>query len=256
LAEISTEKNILQTRNLEHIFPNGHKVLKGINLRLKEGQLYVLGGENGCGKTVLMKHLNGLLKATAGKVEYKGADISRNLKAVRQKIGLVFQNSDNQLFRPTLKQDIAFGPENLGWNKEKISEAVNNALHDMGLIEYADERPHILSGGWKKRAAIAGILAMDPEIICFDEPFTGLDLQGVRQVTESILHLKKSGKTLLIITHDLEKILAHADQLILMKEGQISRQDTPENLMSGLEDFNIRIPWGTSRNIETMTWLN
>jgi biotin transport system ATP-binding protein len=248
--------SILETKGLTHIFPNGTIAVNDVNLAIEEGDFAVIAGSNGSGKTVLVRHLNGLFLPTAGKVLLEGEPITKDLTNARKKIGLIFQNSDNQIVGQTVAEDVAFGPENLNLSREEIDERVKQALEAVGLGPLAERQPHTLSGGEKRRLAIAGVLAMNPKIIIFDEPFTGLDYPGVVQVLKEIVSLNRNGRSIILVTHELEKVLAHANRLIIMEKGRVVKDGLPNRLIDELESYGIKRPYGEGRKVETMTWLN
>ena len=247
---------MLEVKGLSRTYQGNHKVLNNINISFPEGSFTIIAGPNGSGKTQLMRHLNGLLKPQEGEVLLGGISIRKDLAAARRKVGLVFQNADSQIVGQTVASDIAFGPENLRWSRNKINEKVKEIVEDLGLDELKDRRPHTLSGGEKKRAALASVLIMEPEVIVLDEPFIGLDYPGVSDVLSDIVCLHKKGRTIILITHDLEKALAHCSRLILMNQGEICAQGDPGDLLPLLEQYGIRRPWGAERPLESMTWLN
>ncbi|MFK7935804.1 MAG: energy-coupling factor ABC transporter ATP-binding protein, partial [Saprospiraceae bacterium] len=184
-----------------------------------------------------------------------GVDIFANIVDTRTKVGLVFQDPDSQFVGQTVKEDIAFGPENLQLAEAVVEERVAQAMETVGLTDYAERRPYQLSGGEKRRLAIAGVLAMHPEIIVFDEPFTGLDYDGVVQVLEAVLQLQAMQKTIIVVTHDLGKIMAHADRLVVMNKGEIVLDGTPIEMINEVENYGIKIPHGIEHDLKTMTWL-
>ncbi|HHT9110604.1 MAG TPA: energy-coupling factor ABC transporter ATP-binding protein [Candidatus Brocadiaceae bacterium] len=247
---------ILEALNLTHVFPDGTAAIKDINLAIQDGEFVIIAGTNGSGKTVLVRHFNGLLFPTKGKVLLEGEPITKNLTYARKQIGLIFQNSDSQIVGQTVAEDVAFGPENLKLTPEEVSKRVNESLEAVGLSHLANQRPHLLSGGQKRKLAVAGVLAMKPRIIVFDEPFTGLDYPGIIQVLNQALFLHKSGHTIIIVTHELEKVLAHANRLIIMDKGKIVKDGRPGEIIGQVEEYGIKIPYGKSRGVETMTWLN
>jgi biotin transport system ATP-binding protein len=249
-------ENILETKHLTHTFTNGVTAICDINLAVKPGEFIVIAGANGSGKTVLMRHFNGLLMPTQGVVLLEGKPITNDLTLARKKIGLIFQNSDHQIVGQTIREDVAFGPENLSLPRKEVENRVQKALEAVGLSDMPEHPPHTLSGGQKRRLAIAGVLAMNPEIIVFDEPFTGLDYPGVLQVLTQIVALYRKGHTIIIVTHELEKVLAHATRLIIMEKGRIVQDGHPGNLIEQVETYGIRRPFGKDRSIGTMTWLN
>lgn len=247
---------ILETQNLSQNFGKGSLILDNINFKLHRGELVVLAGANGSGKTVFARHLNGLLQPSSGRVLLEGVPINSNLAEARRKVGFVFQNSDNQIVGETVAGDVAFGPENLGLTPAEVKKRVATALAAVELTEAADYRPYRLSGGQKRKLAIAGVLAMQPQVIILDEPFTGLDYPGVVQVLNQLIRLRQAGYALLVITHELEKVLAHADRMVIMHLGRIVADARPETLLDRIESYGIKKPYGLHRSVETMTWLN
>ncbi len=247
---------MLEVKELSRTYQENCKVLKNINISFPEGSFTIIAGPNGSGKTQLMRHLNGLLKPQDGEVLLDGISIQKDLRAARRKVGLVFQNTDSQIIGQTVASDIAFGPENLRWPREKINEEVRKIVKEFGLDKLKDRRPHTLSGGEKRREALASVLIMEPDIIVLDEPFIGLDYSGVRDILSDIVSLHKNGKTIILITHDLEKALAHCSRLILMNRGEICVQGEPLDILPLLEQYDIKRPWGADRPLESMTWLN
>jgi biotin transport system ATP-binding protein len=186
----------------------------------------------------------------------EGAPINKDLTNARKKIGLIFQNSDSQIVGQTVSEDVAFGPENLNLSRTEVDERVEKSLKAVGLCDLANQQPHTLSGGQKKRLAVAGILAMKPEIVVFDEPFAGLDYPGGLQVLKQIVALHQNGHTIILVTHELDKVLAHAGRLIVMQNGRIVKDDQPDRLIDELEMYGVKKPYGENRRIETMTWLS
>ena len=247
---------MLEVKGLSRTYQGNHKVLNNINISFPEGSFTIIAGPNGSGKTQLMRHLNGLLKPQEGEVLLGGISIRKDLAAARKRVGLVFQNADSQIVGQTVASDIAFGPENLKWPRNRINDRVQEIVEDLGLNELKDRRPHTLSGGEKKRVALASVLIMEPEVIVLDEPFIGLDYTGVSDVLSDIVRLHKEGRTIILITHDLEKALAHCNRLILMNRGEVCAQGDPEDLLPLLEQYDIKCPWGADRSLESMTWLN
>jgi len=240
---------------LSRSYGSGSKVLDDVSITFERGSFTIIAGPNGSGKTQLMRHLNGLLKPQSGQILLEGRDIQKDLVNARKRIGLVFQNADSQIVGQTVASDIAFGAENLKLPREEINRRVQAVMEELSILNFRDRRPHTLSGGEKRRCVLAAVLVMCPEIIVLDEPFTGLDHQGVTDVLSDITRLHKEGKTIILITHDLEKSLAHCDRLILMEKGTVKKDGPPEELVEFLEQFGIRKPWGEGRSIGTMTWL-
>jgi len=248
--------NIIEIENLSHRFADGTVGIEGVNLKIREGSFVVIAGRNGSGKTTLLRHLNGLLLPTEGMVRLMDIPVEENLLNARQLVGMMFQDADSQIVGETVCEDVAFGPENLRLERIEINKRVNKALRVVGLQALADQRPHLLSGGEKRRLAIAGVLAMEPRVIVFDEPFASLDYPGVKQVLQQILDLHRSGHTIVVSTHDLEKIIAHVDRLIIMQSGKIVRDGSPLEIVGHLEAFGVREPCAYRLGLEAESWLN
>jgi len=248
--------NIIEIENLSHRFDDGTVGLEGVDLKIPEGAFVVIAGHNGSGKTTLLRHLNGLLLPTEGSVRLADMPVGEDLLRARQLVGMMFQDADSQIVGETVYEDVAFGPENLRLQRVEIDQRVKRALQVVGLQDFADQRPHLLSGGEKRRLAIAGVLAMEPRVIVFDEPFASLDYPGVKQVLRHILDLHQSGHTIVVTTHDLGKIIAHADRLILMQNGRIVRDGCPEEIAGYLEDYGVRKPCACRMGTEADSWLN
>ena len=215
---------IIETRDLGYSYGDGTVALKGVSITLEEGKKVALVGPNGAGKSTLMLMFNGILRPSTGEILFRGQPLgydSAALRSIRRKVGMVFQNSDDQLFAPTVYQDVAFGPSNLGYSKEKVIRYVSYALAYVGLSGYERRPPHHLSGGEKKRAAIAGILAMEPEVMILDEPTSNLDPAGSEEIMEMLDELNLGGKTMIISTHDVDLAFRWADEVILMKDGGV-----------------------------------
>ena len=247
--------NIIEIDHLSHTFTDGSIGLRDIHLNIEKGSFVVLVGSNGSGKTTLLRHLNGLLLPTGGEVRIEGVPVASDLSAARQKVGMVFQDTDSQIVGETVFEDIAFGPENLKLGREEINRRVTQSMDQLGLSGRAEDRPHLLSGGQKRRLTIAGILAMEPAILVFDEPFSNLDYPGILSVLRYIVDLHQQGHTILLTTHDLEKVIAHADRLLIMEGGLIVRDDRPEDLFQELEVFGVRQPCATRLGGEVRSWL-
>ena len=243
-----SETPLLEVRNLDRSFEKGRPVLEGISFSLREGSWTILAGANGSGKTVLMNHLNGLDKPDRGDIFFRGRNICTMGDEIRRRVGLVFQNSDLQFIEQTVERELAFGPVNLGLPEGEIKRRVSLVRDELGLAPFMNRRPHSLSGGEKKRVAIGGILAMEPDLLVLDEPFTGLDWEGVDQVLKTLIPLHEKGMTLLLITHDLGKCAAHGDSFLLMGQGRIHREGSREEIWPHLETWGVRRPEG-------LTWL-
>jgi biotin transport system ATP-binding protein len=246
---------ILELDRVCHRFGDGTIGLEDVCLSIPKGALVVIAGPNGSGKTTLLKHLNGLLLAQKGTVRVAGLRVEENLLRVRQTVGLVFQDADSQIVGETVAADVAFGPENLRLEREEIERRVTAALATVGLSRLAQQRPHLLSGGEKRRLCIAGVLAMQPQILALDEPFAGLDYPGTRQILEQILALHAAAHTIVITTHDVEKILFYTERLIVLEKGKIVRDGPPERIVTDLERFGVRAPCSTRMGLEVVSWL-
>ncbi|MFR4198511.1 MAG: energy-coupling factor transporter ATPase [Ruminococcus sp.] len=215
------------------------EILKDLSLTLEPGTFAAVLGHNGCGKSTLAKHMNGILLPTGGKMWVAGMDTADETKLyeIRQRVGMVFQNPDNQIVATIGEEDAAFGPENLGLPPEEIRRRVDDALKAVGMYDYRMHAPSQLSGGQKQRVAIAGIIAMRPSCIVLDEPTAMLDPKGRREVMKTIRLLNRNyGITIVLITHYMEEA-AQADRVIVMDEGNILLDDTPEEVFSHVEQM-------------------
>lgn len=245
---------MIKIENLTFRYPDGTEALKEIQLRIKKGEFVALLGRNGSGKSTLLKHLNGLLQPSEGKVFVKGLDSSdnSNLLKIRQRVGLVFQNPITQFVGTTLEEDVAFGPENLGLPSAEIRKRVDWALAEVGLEAYKTRAPKTLSGGEQQGAALASVLALQPECLALDEPTSMLDPESRALFLRTLNKLWKKGQTLVYGTQRLEEILA-ADRVIVMDRGKIVRQGKPKEVLKaantstsgsepGLKTFGLKLP--------------
>jgi len=245
----------LAAEGLGHRFADGAWGLEGVNVAFGPGQFVVVAGPNGAGKTLLMRHLVGLAEPTVGRVTFGGADIKGQLAEVRRRVGLVFQDSGAQIVGLTVTEEVAFGPRNLGWKRPDIERAVASALEVVSLAGRGDEVCAHLSGGEKRRLAIAGVLACDPAVLVLDEPFTGLDLPGVQAVLSTLVDLHRRGKTIVVLTHELDKCLAHAERLILMADHKVKADGHPAELWGRIAEAQTHRPAGGPERLAEMTWL-
>ena len=239
---------IIKTRKLVHEYFRRDEegnveaittALDHVNLDVKEGQFIAILGHNGSGKSTLAKHINGLLKATEGTIWVDGKDVSdeENILEVRQSAGMVFQNPDNQIIASVVEEDVAFGPENIGVPTDEIWKRVEHSLQAVGMTKYRAHSPNKLSGGQKQRVAIAGVVAMEPKCIVFDEPTAMLDPNGRREVIETAHELNKTkGVTVILITHYMEEVVG-ADYVYVMEKGQIIMDGTPREIFSRVEEL-------------------
>lgn len=228
----------LSTENLSFTYPDGTQALKNINIEIEKGEKVAIIGPNGAGKSTLFSHFNGLTEPTSGCVKIEDKPISfekDELLKVRQKVGIVFQDPNDQLFAPTVKEDIAFGPMNLGLSYDEVEKRVEYALKMVGMENYEDKTPHHLSGGQQKRIAIAGIIAMKPELMILDEPTAGLDPDGVEKVLNIMNQLNKEGMTLIISSHDIDMISKYADKIFVLYNGEIIESGNKNKIFSDME---------------------
>jgi cobalt/nickel transport system ATP-binding protein len=223
--------NAIEVSSLSFTYPDGTPGLQGISLTVPEGASVALVGPNGAGKSTLLLHLNGLLDGS-GEVAVLGKPVSEDVDAARRAVGLVFQNPEDQLFMPTIFDDVAFGPLNLGWPTEKVREEVERALEAVGLAGYGHRSPHHLSLGEKKRASIATVLVMDCRILVLDEPTSGLDPRGRWELTELLNGLQT---TKIIATHSLDFARATCSEAIVMDRGEIVTQGRAREVLEDRE---------------------
>lgn len=246
---------MIEIQNLRHHYPDGTRALKGIDLSISNGEFLLICGPNGSGKTTLIRLISGLLKPTMGSVCINGLNPLHDSREVRRLVGMVFQDPDSQIVGETVKEDVAFGPENLGLPVEEITERVDWALRVMGLKDLSEKPCYLLSGGEKRRLAIAGVLAMRPRVILFDEPFSFLDYPGIQEVLKHMVHLHREGHTLVVATHDIEKVIVHVDRIAILHDGELKIAGLPEELMMKLPQFGIRPPCYALLGREKISWL-
>src|SRR4030065_773267 len=240
---------LFRLENLSHQYSDGTLALNGVSLSFDKGERIALLGTNGSGKTTLLHHLNGLLKPTSGKIYYEDKPLqydSKSLLELRKRVGFVFQDPNDQLFAPTVKQDVAFGPLNLGQPPDQVKKIVDEALRTVGMAEFSEKPPHFLSLGQKKRVALAGVLAMQPEVIIMDEPTSNLDPRATSEILHLMLQLnKESGITLLLATHDVDTVPLFANKLYILNKGKLVSEGTPEETFSNgelIRQVNLRSP--------------
>ena len=240
--------------NVTHTYQPGSPfqatAIRQVNLTIRPGDFLALIGHTGSGKSTLAQHINGLLKPTEGRVLLDGRDIHEkgfNRKEVRQRVGLVFQYPEHQLFEETVFKDVAFGPRNLGLSQAEIDVRVREALETVGLgaSGYAEKSPFELSGGQMRRVAMAGVLAMRPEILVLDEPAAGLDPQSREDILTMIAGLHQKGTTVVMVSHAMDDVARFATRAVVMEQGQIAMEGTPEEIFAHgerLEEMGLDVP--------------
>lgn len=226
--------HLVETRDLTHVYRGNLPALQGVNFIAERKSRIAVIGPNGAGKSTLFKHFNGILKPTSGEVLVRGEPVTKeNVREVRKFVGIVFQNPDDQIFSPTVEQDVAFGPTNLGLDEATVAHRVEEALHLLGIEDLRERVPHHLSGGEKKRVAIAGILAMEPQVLVLDEPTAGLDPQGVTDLMGFVNRLPEDyGMTVIFSTHHVDLVAEMADFIYVMDQGQIVASGTVEEIFA------------------------
>jgi cobalt/nickel transport system ATP-binding protein len=236
---------VLDLRGVAHAYPDGHQALYGVDLHVHPGERVALLGPNGAGKTTLVLHLNGILEPGAGSVTVSGLPVTRkNLAEVRRRVGIVFQDPDDQLFMPTVREDVAFGPRNLGVRGAALDRSVMDALEQVGMAEHVDRPPHHLSFGQRRRVAVATVLAMRPEVLVLDEPSSNLDPASRRELADILRSLPV---TLLMVTHDLPYALELCRRSVILDDGLIVA-DGDTGALLGDEDLmrrhRLELPFG------------
>lgn len=254
---------ILEAVDLEYFYPDGTNALRKVNLQVRKGEKLAILGSNGAGKSTLFMQFNGIFRPSSGCIKYQGQDISYNNKALielRKKVGIVFQDPDSQLFSASVWQDISFGPLNLGLSEEVVTERVKQALIDTETSDLEDKPTHLLSYGQKKRVSIAGVLAMEPEVIIFDEPTAGLDPRHSQEFMQLLEKLSIKGKTIILSTHDVDLAYSWSDQMAIMFSGEIIAHGNPGELFRRPEivkQADLALPWLIEMHSELVTkgWL-
>ncbi|MCD7845026.1 MAG: energy-coupling factor transporter ATPase [Oscillospiraceae bacterium] len=244
-------ESVIEIRGLSFSYPEtAAPALRDISLSIGQGSFVAVLGANGSGKSTLAKHLNAILVPSAGQVLVDGLDTAEedNLLDIRRRVGMVFQNPDNQIVANVVEDDVAFAPENLGVPPEEIRRRVDSALRQVGMYELRMHAPHLLSGGQKQRVAIAGILAMEPDVLVLDEPTAMLDPRGRREVMDTVESLcRERGITVVLITHHMEEA-ARADRVIVLAKGQVAMDGTPREIFpqaERLKALSLAVPDGT-----------
>lgn len=251
------KQTILTVENLNFSFNKKKQILNDINFTIDKGSICIIAGANGSGKSVLLKCIKGLLKPQSGTIKINDRDVSNKPKERIKKIGLVFQDADSQIVGQTVEKDILFGLENLQLKEEERFSRLNNVVKLLDLENKLKTKPREMSGGEKRRLAIAGILAMNPNIIFLDEPFANLDFPGVIQVIKTLLLLQKEGHTIIIVSHEIEKIAAHSQNIILLEKGKVLKQGKSEEVLPFLKNHGVYVPTINNKlaKLEELTWL-
>jgi cobalt/nickel transport system ATP-binding protein len=235
----------LLVEDVAFAYPDGHQALFGVDLRIERGERVALLGPNGAGKTTLVLHLNGILRAGRGQVTVAGLPVDKpSLREIRRRVGVVFQDPDDQLFMPTVAEDVAFGPRNLGLTESEVAARVSSALEQVGMAEFAERPPHHLSFGQRRRVAVATVLSMDPEILVLDEPSSNLDPAGRRELAEVLQALPV---TLLMVTHDLPYALQLCPRSVVLDGGVIVADGRTHDLLGDprlLAEHRLELPFG------------
>jgi cobalt/nickel transport system ATP-binding protein len=236
---------VLDVRGLAYAYPDGHQALFGVDLHVHRGERVALLGPNGAGKTTLVLHLNGILHAGAGSVAVSGMPVAKeNLKEIRRRVGVVFQDPDDQLFMPTVRDDVAFGPANLGMRGAALDQRVMEALDKVGMADFADRPPHHLSFGQRRRVAVATVLAMEPEILVLDEPSSNLDPASRRELAEI---LRSLDVTVLMVTHDLPYAFELCPRSVVLSDGVIVADGSTYDVLTDdalMAAHRLELPFG------------
>jgi cobalt/nickel transport system ATP-binding protein len=236
---------VLDVRGLAHVYPDGQQALYGVDLHVHQGERVALLGPNGAGKTTLVLHLNGILVPSAGSVAVSGLPVDKaHLREVRRRVGIVFQDPDDQLFMPTVRDDVAFGPRNLGLRGRDLERRVLEALDQVGMADFVDRPPHHLSFGQRRRVAVATVLAMRPEILVLDEPSSNLDPASRRELADI---LRALDVTVLMVTHDLPYALELCPRSVVLSGGVVVADGATRDLLSDeqlMRSHRLELPYG------------
>lgn len=230
---------MIDAKELYFTYPNGVEALKGISMIIRDGEFVAIMGQNGAGKTTLVKHFNGLLKPTKGQVFVDEVDVSKvSVATLSKNVGFVFQNPDHQLFSETVEEEISFALRNFGFKEDIIENRVAWALNLLGLTQYRKTSPFMLSGGERKRVALASVLAWDPKILILDEPTIGQDYQQKEKLRQFIMQMKTQDRTIIMVTHDVEFVAECNPRVLLMREGKIIADGEAKNILTDPEVLN------------------
>ncbi len=237
---------MLEVKDVHFSYTSGIEALKGVSLTVKDGEFVAIMGQNGAGKTTLVKHFNGLLKPTSGKVLVNGVETTKSsVAALARNVGFVFQNPDHQLFSETVEEEIAFALKNFGYEADVIEKRITWAVNLLGLSQYRKTSPFMLSGGERKRVALASVLAWDPQTLILDEPTIGQDHRQKENLRQFIMQMQTQGKTVVIVTHDVEFVAECNPRVVLMREGKIMADGEGKEILTDpamLELSSIVLP--------------
>jgi energy-coupling factor transport system ATP-binding protein len=213
---------VVDIHGLVHVYPNKTEALSGVDLEVRQGEFLAILGQNGSGKTTLVKHLNGLLKATSGRVEVAGLDVAKaSLDDMATTVGFIFQNPDSQLAKLKVSEELAFGPQNVGLSKEQVRARVQEAAEELEITHLLDRNPFFLSKGEKQRVAVASVMAMHPQVLVLDEPTTGQDFKRAKEIMDLAVRLHAEGRTIIVITHDMNLAAEYCDRVVIMSDGRV-----------------------------------
>ena len=244
---------MLRLENLSFGFEKTKPILSDISFTIEKGSFTLITGPNGSGKSLLLKCIKGLLKPKEGTITLDGSDVTRHGKRRLASIGLVFQDADTQIVGQTVERDILFGLENLELPIAVQQGRLDAVVHLLDLTKQLKQRPRTLSGGEKRRLSIAGVLVMQPKLLIMDEPFANLDYPSVLQVLKTLLQLKSEGHTIILVSHEVEKILAYTDSVIILSEGKVAAQGSPSSVRPLFQDHGVYVPLEVP--LEELTWL-
>ncbi|MCL4459626.1 MAG: energy-coupling factor ABC transporter ATP-binding protein [Chloroflexi bacterium] len=238
-TEMTERPVTIDVRNLSYTYPNGFQALKNVSLQIRENDFFAFIGQNGSGKTTLAKHFVGLLRPTSGQVVVNGIDTKKAaIVDLAKQVGYVFQNADDQIFSDTVESEVAYGPNNLDYPPERIKEAVEKSLEELGILHLRKRHPLSLSWGDRQKVAIGSILAMGPNTIILDEPTTGQDLRGSYEILETCASLHRQGKTIIIITHNMRLVTEFCKYVVVLYEGEILAEGEVSNVFLDAETLH------------------
>ncbi|HKM07498.1 MAG TPA: ABC transporter ATP-binding protein [Sphaerochaeta sp.] len=249
----SNETPMLKLQNLSFGFEKRKPILTDISFTIERGSFTLITGPNGSGKSLLLKCIKGLLKPTSGTIYLEGEDVTNSAKKRLTSIGLVFQDAETQIVGQTVERDILFGLENLELPLSVQQERLSAVIRLLDLTKQRLQRPRTLSGGEKRRLSIAGVLVMEPTLLIMDEPFANLDYPSVVQVLKTLLQLKSEGHTIVLVSHEVEKILAYIDDVVILSEGKVAAQGSPSAVRPLFTEHGVYVPVDTP--LEELTWL-